>query len=224
MSPRRSFTSALRHPRAIALFAALGSALALGLYAFSSRGDAQPQPDIPDAEQAAAIHSALTESERRTEHPPLPSLGELPSPGALQFAPGTDYASALRQIFMAENSASYPIAGAKLVAPLPNGKVLSGTPREGVTVDLGAPFGYLPADGGQLQTALLHYWVGATDAQIERAEAGEARPDRPWPVGAYVAVPTLPECMVMKDASDVTAECDGAGPVFEGRAIGDPLP
>lgn len=178
------------------------------------------------SEAAPNVGAAVTASREILRREPQSTLRGLASPGALEFPAGTSYAEALRQLYMAQQTGKAP-EGARLVAGLPRGvALLQQGDGSGLVLDLATPLGYLPFAGDRVQPFLLHYGEGATEAEIEAARAGLGRADAPWPKGAYVAVPTLPDCMRVTSRSALAPTCGAnSAPTFAGFAPGQvPLP
>jgi hypothetical protein len=198
---RTNMSRLKRHP-SIAM-AALAVLLVAGTAAAALAVGGGSPAEVPTPERLASegatqtVEDAVRRSLSITEEAPQKKLGEVPSPGALRFPAGVSYAEAVRSIFMAQLVPSSLPAG-RLVDPLPDGKVVRETADGAIEVDLGAPYGYHPGVNNVVQTALVHYWHGATEADISAAERGLTRPMKPWPIGASVAVPILPECMIVR--------------------------
>lgn len=153
-------------------------------------------------DREAALRTAVEQSAGQWRSYPegLPRIGA-PSPGALAFPSGVSYAEALTALFIAQMTGDLP-AGAKLVEPLPEGKVLLDD-ASGVTIDLRAPYGYDGATG-MVHTALLQM-SGSLSA--EQVSAARESANGPWPVGAALGVPVLPACQVITSREETGASC-----------------
>lgn len=108
---------------------------------------------------------------------------------AARFAPGVTYAEALRAIFMAEQTGETPLEFE--IVPAPAGGAVLVSPAsadEGITVWLGAPWGYSTAWGPN--SAALTPTNGGAPTGAGVSEAG------PWPAETILGVPVLPACQV----------------------------
>lgn len=170
------------------------------------------------AGEDAALRTAIEGSAGQWRSYPegLPRI-KAGSPGALAFPAGVSYAEALTAVFIAQMTGDLP-AGAELVEPLPEGKVLLDD-ASGVTIDLRAPYGYDGASG-MVHTALLQM---AGSLSAEQVSGARESVSGPWPVGAALGVPVLPACQVITSREETGATC---GPrddtVIED--MGPPLP
>ena len=107
--------------------------------------------------------------------------------GAVEFPAGVSYSEALRAILVGELTGRSEVS-MRLVGGLP-GDAVAAVPsdRQGrVVIDLSAPYGYDTVNGP----------LGATYMFPEgRLPTGERSTAGPWPLGASLAVPVLPDCM-----------------------------
>lgn len=114
---------------------------------------------------------------------------------SVRFVPGTSYAEALTAIFTAIYRVA-PLPGSAVVSEaLPEGVVVrwpSGETTGAIEVDLQAPFGWHPSrDRANLPTLTL-----PPDA-IPPETAPTVPRTVPWPPGAYLDVPILPDCQML---------------------------
>ena len=194
--------------------AAVAAVLALLLVATPSR-DADAPPSIrPDPDALGTLRACSrprdlwivcvdgTEAVRRT----IPALdgapwlyreaGEDRARPSLEFPPGVTYAEALDALVESVTLTGRLPAHTTLRPPLPAGAVLlmPAAPSEGIAIDLRTPFGYTPFSGAR--PPLLY--GDATPAVAE---------GRVWAPGARVAVPELPDCMVVPDRHTAPPPC-----------------
>lgn len=152
---------------------------------------------------------------RHGSQPPLRDQAPRPS---LVFPPGITYGQALDALVVSVVLTGRLPAAARLAPPLPDGVVLlrPADDREGIALDLRAPFGYSPPSG-RVHRSLLVGPAGAAPASSGPTV---------WPVGPRIAVPTLPNCMVIADRAQAPAPCGPEDePVMEGLDDGiGPLP
>lgn len=191
---------------------------------FLIASEASPRSFQGETSDPDLIAAAITESREITDGPSNPALGDVSSPGALEFPAGTSYAEALRELYMAERLGKAP-AGVRLVSSLPRGAVVLRDPgADTITIELSAPNGYLPEAGDRIQRWNLAYPAGATKEEIAEADRGRQRPEAPWAKGRYVLTPDLPDCMTITDRDAPTAACE-AGLMLGGvSADQEPLP
>lgn len=119
--------------------AAAATALLLvsGSSAATSAGDTQPSWSGTPQQIAAAIDSTTwrDQSQART-------ITTAPPQPALQFPKGTTYSQAINQLYAAAGRGTLP-AGTKIVAPLPDDKVVvPGDAEAGLILSLRAPYGF----------------------------------------------------------------------------------
>lgn len=127
--------------------------------------------------------------------------------GSVAFEPGVSHAEAMRAIYVAQETGRAE-AAMSMGGPLSAGvsAIVPANPGEGVIVGLASPFGYDPSTG----IPLAGVFTIDSEAVIGRqSDAG------PWPVGARLAIPVFPSCMVRSEVG-VSGGCrNGEVPVID---------
>lgn len=131
------------------------------------------------------------------DHLALATIGSVAERPSLAFPPGVSYADALRALYLSAGLRGKLPAEARVAPPLPAGVVLlrPRDPAQGIAIDLRAPWAYHPATG---QIVLPSLSVPPPLRQPL---------DRPWPDGAFVGVPRLPDCMVIESRGETRPPC-----------------
>ncbi len=199
------------HRRIGLTLAGIGTASLAGFGAWA--GLAGPG-DVAARGAAAAEHSqATTQSDRAiagierafAARSSASSPKVQPELGSLVFPTGTTYGEALLALALVNAGVTETI-DAKLGGPLPGNAAigLPGPNSEGFRLSLAAPEGWDPANGYALTNplALPVAPAGAEGASLRVSTAG------PWPHGARIPVPILPECMISRDRTPPAEACD----------------
>lgn len=97
-------------------------------------------------------------------------------------------------------------------------------PSTGITVDLAAPFGYRPGEGDAVIVPTIGQRGSLGAEQVRRSWKGLPT-SRPWPSGAWLDVPILPDCMIAHRRSDAPMACGPSDSVvFDADRVSAPLP
>lgn len=117
---------------------------------------------------------------------------------SIAFPADTDYAQGLRQIFLMEAGLS-GAGEATIAGPLPKGAIVDLPEKgQGLRIGLAAPYGY---DGNGERPLLTPLRVPDPAANAPMSKAG------PWPEGAALPVPTLPDCMISRSGAPPATKC-----------------
>lgn len=125
-----------------------------------------------------------------------PSVANVESRPSLRFAAGVDYAEALSALYVSALERGDVPSQATLVDPLPKGKVLAGSAKDGLTLSLVAPFGY-DTESGAVRPPAYRLSGELTPAEVKERVLEARDAGRALPEGAQVAVPDLEDCQIV---------------------------
>lgn len=182
-----------------------GNAAALG---GTVGADSTVSPDVLIDDPSAAAEIAVVRE--NADGRPGRRLDIVQPTTALEFTAGISYPEAVTRLYMAAATGT-ALRGARLVPPLPAGKVaiVPADPGGSVTLDLRAPFGYDPsAPGRRIYPASIAFDAGLSVEEIDatpRSSVGD------WPQGARVGIAILPPCMRLSSRDDLESPACGRG-------------
>lgn len=195
----------------LGMVAVLSGSLAFGVQALrqDAAGDLSIRPEGPRVSGLAPQESFPTATTQRLPNGrvitrPL-HISELPaSRPSIVFPAGTNYAEALGALHQVRLRAPDALpAGARLGAPLPEGIVMAVTTDGSLRLDSRAPFGYDPREG----------WLTEPSVLV----------DGPQDASETLAIPVLPDCVVLTADESVRPAACGTKPTPDLAALtGDP--